>query len=145
MKILVGAAISTLLLVGVALAQTTPPATPPAPAAPLPSTCGTITPAPTIPDGGHATATQMHSADATYRTWATETETRLHCRAAEIQAADAQVKAAAAEFQAQSASARAVSDQYNASVQAFNARGASAHMETNNGSHRAGGSVSTHE
>jgi hypothetical protein len=140
MKLWIGAAVSALLLSSAALAQTTPttPATPAADT--LPTQCGTIAPTPSIPDGGHATATQMHTADTAYRAWATDTEAKLHCRAAEIEAADAQVKAAAAAFQAQSAAARDASTAYSASVQAFNSRGAHAHVDDHHG-----GLVSSHE
>jgi hypothetical protein len=144
MKVFVGAAVSALLLAGAAFAQTTPttPATPATPAADiLPTQCGAISPAPTIPDGGRATATQMHTADTAYRAWATDTEAKLHCRAAEVEAANRQVQASVAAYQAQATAARAVSDAYNASITTFNARGSSAHVDD---THH-GGLVSSHE
>lgn len=146
MKVLVGAAVSALLLTGAALAQTTPPATPATPAAPtpLPTQCGAIAAAPAIPDGGHASATQMHNVDTAYRAWATDTQAKLACRRAEIQAADAQVKAAATQFEAQSASASQVSNAYNAAITAFNNRGAQAHVDDHS-STRHGSLVSSHE
>lgn len=139
MKVLVGAAVSALLLTGVAFAQTTP-AAPATPATPLPTQCGAIPPAPTIPDGGHANATQMHTVDTAYRAWATDAQSKLNCRRAEIQAADAQVKAAEAEFNTQSANATQASNAYNAAITAFNARGVTAHVDDHHG-----GMVSSHE
>jgi hypothetical protein len=143
MKVLVGAAISALLFAGVAFAQTdtAAPATAAAPATPLPTQCGAIATAPTIPDGHHATAAQMHAADTAYRAWATDTETKLHCRAAEVETVNRQVQASVAAYQAQAASARTVSDAYNASITAFNGRGASAHVDD---THH-GGLVSSHD
>lgn len=147
MKVLVGAALSTVLLAGVAFAQTgttdttSPAAAPVAAADPLPTQCGIIAPAPAIPDGHHASAAQMHTADTAYRAWATDTETKLHCRAAEVDAVNRQVQASASAYQAQAANARTVSDAYNASITAFNGRGASAHVDD---AHH-GGMVSSHD
>ena len=126
MKRGVGGVVLALVITNVAFAQTGVNPLAPSSAPPLPTQCGAIATAPVMPDGARASAAQMHNADTAYRAWAGDTEAKLHCRAAEIQAADDQVKAAAADFQALSASARAASEAYNAAVRAFNARGGNA-------------------
>jgi len=142
MKVLVGAAVSALLLAGVAFAQTDTTTTAPTPpATPLPTQCTAIGPAPTIPDGARATASQMHASDQSYRAWATDTDARLHCRALEIETANRQVQAALAAWNADKANAQAASNAYNASVTAFNARGAQGRVQQQ----QHGGLVSTHE
>lgn len=106
----------TALSAGAAFAQDAP-----APAI-APSTCPAIVPAPSPPDGATASRSDMETAVAGYEAWRTQAEATMQCRAAEVNALNAQSRARRAEYDAAFADNQARAAAFQAQIEAAQAR-----------------------
>ncbi|MBK6705358.1 MAG: hypothetical protein IPG56_17420 [Caulobacteraceae bacterium] len=115
MKLFATFVILTALGAGAAFAQDTPAPTVP------PSTCPAIVQAPAA---WTATASQqdMQAAVARYETWRAQAETTMQCRAAEVNALNAQTRARRAEYDAALADNQARAAAFQAQIEAAQAR-----------------------
>ena len=109
-------AILTVLSAGAAFAQDAP-----APAVP-PSTCPAIVQAPAAPDGATASQQDMQAAVARYEAWRVQAEATMQCRAAEVNALNAQSRARRAEYDAALADNQARAAAFQAQIEAAQAR-----------------------
>lgn len=132
MKMLAGVALAALLLAGAAAAQTPPAAPGTAPAValppPPPSHCGTIPPAPQLPDGASANANQMTAGNTAYQAWANDAQAKINCRRAEVEAIVAQAISIRDQFNQSVVGVNGTTTAWQASVDAYNAR----HNNNNN-------------
>ncbi len=116
MKLFATFVILTALGAGAAFAQDTPAPTVP------PSTCPAIVQAPAAPDGATASQQDMQAAVARYETWRAQAETTMQCRAAEVNALNAQTRARRAEYDAALADNQARAAAFQAQIEAAQAR-----------------------
>lgn len=97
MKVLMGAAIATMVLASAAMAQTAS-TTPAAPAAPVaPSRCAAMPAAPPPPDGATIAPADWEVAITVHNAWVEGVNNNLNCRAAEVRELRAQLEARIAE------------------------------------------------
>jgi hypothetical protein len=101
-----------------ALAQQSEPAASDIP----PSACAAFTSAPPAPDGATATAAQMREAVAEYEAWRAQTQATLDCRAAEVNALNAQARARTEEYRAAQADNAERAAAFQAQLDVFQAR-----------------------
>ncbi len=134
MKVLIGAAASTILLAAVAMAQaqtTTTPATPetattttttaPLPPAP-PSRCPALPESPSLPDGATANAAAMQAGNAAYQAWGTSYQQVLQCRRTEVQELRSATEARTNEYNAGARALNETTASWVAESNEFNAR-----------------------
>jgi hypothetical protein len=117
MKFVLGAAAAALVLVGAAMAQTTP-----APAAVPPSSCPAAAQDPTFPDGATAGPQALTAGEEAYRTWATAVQATQQCLRGEREQHQAIADARVAEYNALNERVRAVNQAWAAERQEFCAR-----------------------
>lgn len=145
MKVLLGAAVATLLVLASAAAQTTnttmsTSTTTTAPSGPpAQSTCtGVIPPDPTLPDGNTAGAPQMQAGDAAYQAWATAAQAVLNCRRNEAQESMARAESLRTQFNAMVEHFNATGNNWKASGDAYQAHHPT-HTQQQHTQHNAGG------
>lgn len=118
MRVLVAIAAALTALAAPAFAQDAEPAAPVVP----PSSCAAFAPAPPPPDGATATAAQMNEAVAAYEAWRAGTQAALDCRAAEVNALNAEARARTEEYRAGHADSVARAAAFQAQLDIFQAR-----------------------
>lgn len=122
MRTFAAALFAAAALATTAVAQTETPAVPTPPAAPVPaSSCAAPAAAPAAPTG-RLNANQMQARVAEYEAWRTATQTALACRADEVRSLQAQTEARLAEYRAAVAAGQASGAEWQASLDAHNAR-----------------------
>lgn len=117
MRILVGVVtVAMIVLAGPAVAQT-----PPAPS----ENCAGFDPAPTLPDGATATATQMTRGNEQYQAWGHERTAKLELCRVDVEALRAQADALAAAYNEATIELNNTTTAWQAEAAEFNERGAS--------------------
>lgn len=118
MKAAFVAAAVMMLSAGVASAQNTPPAQPPAPSA----NCSGFAPAPTFPDGATATSRQMNAGNELYQSWGQARIAKLQACRADVEALRAQLNVLEQAYVAANTELNAVTQSWQAEAAEYNGR-----------------------
>lgn len=122
MKVLIGAATMAVLLCGAAAAQETIGGDLPANYQPPASRCAALAAPPSLPEGSQASAPQMNEAMAAFSAWETSYRETLTCRRTEAQEAQAIQQARTQEFNSSIQAYNATVASWTAEVEEYNSR-----------------------